>query len=84
LSAAGEWLAPGSSELAARCTALVAGGKSEPLACSEEAPVWGGIGLLLYLGYGYRNSHVGRGIAARDELAAGGLREASSHPDYMR
>lgn len=25
-------------------------------------PVWGGIGLLLYLCYGYRNSHVGRGV----------------------
>jgi APA family basic amino acid/polyamine antiporter len=37
MSAAGEWLAPGSSELAARCAALVATGKSEPLACSEEA-----------------------------------------------
>lgn len=25
-------------------------------------PVWGGIGLLLYFVYGYRKSHVGRGI----------------------
>jgi len=37
MSAAGEWLAPGSSRLAARCAALVASGKIEPLACSEEA-----------------------------------------------
>lgn len=37
MSAAGAWLAPGSSELAARCTALIAGGKGEPLACSHEA-----------------------------------------------
>ena len=37
MSAAGEWLAPGSSELAARCADLIAAGKSEPLACSQEA-----------------------------------------------
>jgi basic amino acid/polyamine antiporter, APA family len=25
-------------------------------------PIWGGLGLLLYFAYGYRKSHVGRGI----------------------
>jgi APA family basic amino acid/polyamine antiporter len=33
----GEVLAPGSSELAARCAQIVAGGTTEPLACSHEA-----------------------------------------------
>ena len=35
-SAMGEWLAPGSAELGARCTTLMAAGQ-EPLACSKEA-----------------------------------------------
>ncbi|WP_298091354.1 amino acid permease [uncultured Sphingomonas sp.] len=35
--AAGTLLAPGSSEMAARCQALVAGGAMEPLPCSREA-----------------------------------------------
>ena len=25
-------------------------------------PIWGSIGLLLYFGYGYRHSHLARGI----------------------
>ena len=33
----GEVLSPGSSELAARCAAIVASGAKEPLACSHEA-----------------------------------------------
>ncbi|HEY0414366.1 MAG TPA: amino acid permease [Allosphingosinicella sp.] len=33
----GEVLAPGTPELAARCASIVAGGASEPLACSHEA-----------------------------------------------
>ena len=37
LSATGEWLAPGSAELSARCATLTAAGKTAPLACSEEA-----------------------------------------------
>jgi APA family basic amino acid/polyamine antiporter len=33
-------------------------------------PIWSGIGLLLYFAYGYRHSHVGRGITEVPELAA--------------
>ena len=36
LNAAGQWLAPGSTELAARCATLASAG-TEPLACSKEA-----------------------------------------------
>jgi len=38
-------------------------------------PVWSGIGLLLYFAYGFRHSHVGRGIAtvAPDKDAPPGL-----------
>ncbi|MFD1952463.1 amino acid permease [Sphingomonas arantia] len=36
LNAAGQWLAPGSTELAARCATITAAGV-EPLACSKEA-----------------------------------------------
>ncbi|GGE89391.1 amino acid permease [Sphingomonas prati] len=36
LNAAGQWLAPGSTELAARCATISAAGV-EPLACSKEA-----------------------------------------------
>ena len=25
-------------------------------------PIWGGIGLLIYFAYGYRKSHLGRGV----------------------
>jgi APA family basic amino acid/polyamine antiporter len=35
--AAGRVLEPGTSELAARCSALIAGGALEPLSCSKEA-----------------------------------------------
>jgi APA family basic amino acid/polyamine antiporter len=52
----GEILAPGSSELAARCAQIVAGGATEPLACSHEALAhvlrvvgWGKIGNLMGL-----------------------------------
>ncbi|WP_213981110.1 amino acid permease [Sphingomonas sp. dw_22] len=33
-----------------------------PLEAMLVLPVWGGIGLILYFAYGYRKSHVGRGI----------------------
>jgi len=33
-----------------------------PFDAKMVLPVWGGLGLLLYFLYGYRNSHVGRGI----------------------
>jgi APA family basic amino acid/polyamine antiporter len=32
-------------------------------------PVWSGIGLVFYFAYGYRHSHVGRGITEVPELA---------------
>jgi APA family basic amino acid/polyamine antiporter len=35
--AAGNVLAPGSAEMAARCQAIIAGGMTEPLVCSKEA-----------------------------------------------
>ena len=31
-------------------------------------PIWSGIGLLFYFAYGYRHSHVGRGITKAPEL----------------
>ena len=33
-------------------------------------PIWGGIGLVVYLLYGFRKSHVGRGLVEVPELAA--------------
>ena len=33
-------------------------------------PLWGGIGLVLYFAYGYRKSHVGRGIIEVHEADA--------------
>ena len=36
-SATGSWLAPGSVALSQRCSAIIAGGALEPLACSHEA-----------------------------------------------
>ena len=58
MSAGGEWLSPGSTELAERCTAIVAAGAHEPLACSHEALAH----VLRELGY----LHVGNlvGLAA--------------------
>lgn len=35
---------------------------SLPVAAMLVLPVWGGIGILFYLLYGYRKSHVGRGL----------------------
>jgi basic amino acid/polyamine antiporter, APA family len=74
MSAAGEWLAPGSSELAARCAALVATGKSEPLACSEEALAH----VLRTLGYLRIGNLIGlaaflitRGWCCRSGMASG-------------
>jgi APA family basic amino acid/polyamine antiporter len=32
-------------------------------------PVWSGIGLLFYFAYGYRHSHIGRGVTEVPELA---------------
>ncbi len=33
-----------------------------PFDAKMVLPIWGGVGLLLYFVYGYRHSHVGRGI----------------------
>ena len=33
-------------------------------------PIWGGVGLVIYLLYGFRKSHVGRGVVDVPELAA--------------
>ena len=33
-----------------------------PLDAKLVLPIWGGIGLVIYFSYGYRKSHVGRGI----------------------
>jgi APA family basic amino acid/polyamine antiporter len=57
-STIGEWLSPGSTALAERCAAIVAGGAQEPLACSHEALAH----VLRQLGY----LHVGNlvGLAA--------------------
>jgi len=33
-----------------------------PFDAKMVLPVWGGIGLLFYFLYGYRKSHVGRGL----------------------
>lgn len=55
-SLAGEFLAPGSPELAGRCAAIVASGATEPLVCSKHALVhvlqtinWPSIGWLVGL-----------------------------------
>jgi APA family basic amino acid/polyamine antiporter len=58
MSAAGDWLSPGSTELAERCASIIATGAHEPLACSHEALAH----VLRELGY----LHVGNlvGLAA--------------------
>ena len=33
-----------------------------PLEAMAVLPIWGGLGLLIYFAYGFRKSHVGRGI----------------------
>jgi APA family basic amino acid/polyamine antiporter len=33
-----------------------------PLAAILVLPIWGAIGLLIYFGYSYRASHLGRGL----------------------
>ena len=33
-----------------------------PLESKLVLPIWGGIGLVFYYAYGYRKSHVGRGL----------------------
>ena len=42
-----------------------------PVDAQLVLPVWGGLGLLLYFLYGYRKSHVGRGIVETHEQDAG-------------
>jgi APA family basic amino acid/polyamine antiporter len=34
-----------------------------PISSILVLPIWGGIGLVVYFAYGYRKSHVGRGLA---------------------
>jgi APA family basic amino acid/polyamine antiporter len=41
-----------------------------PFDAKMVLPLWGGIGLLIYFLYGYRKSHVGRGLVDVPELAA--------------
>jgi basic amino acid/polyamine antiporter, APA family len=55
----GEVLSPGSAELAARCSAIVASGAAEPLACSHEALAyvlksvgWNKLGAMIGLAAG--------------------------------
>ena len=42
-----------------------------PVDAQMVLPVWGGLGLLLYFLYGYRKSHVARGIVETHEQDAG-------------
>ncbi|WP_296598423.1 amino acid permease [Phenylobacterium sp.] len=39
-----------------------------PFDAKMVLPVWGGFGLLIYFAYGYRKSHVGRGLIETHEL----------------
>jgi APA family basic amino acid/polyamine antiporter len=41
-----------------------------PLSSILVLPIWGGIGLVVYFSYGYRKSHVGRGLTEVHELDA--------------
>ncbi|WP_380873011.1 amino acid transporter [Sphingomonas sp. DBB INV C78] len=43
---------------------------SLPFEAQMVLPVWGGVGLLLYFAYGYRASHVGRGLVEVHETDA--------------
>jgi APA family basic amino acid/polyamine antiporter len=38
-----------------------------PISSILVLPIWGGIGLVVYFAYGYRKSHVGRGLAEAHE-----------------
>ncbi|HKT75224.1 MAG TPA: amino acid permease [Sphingobium sp.] len=42
-----------------------------PVDAQLVLPIWGGLGLLLYFAYGYRKSHVGRGLVETHEQDAG-------------
>ncbi len=52
---------------AAGCVFLYA---NLPISSILVLPVWGGIGLVFYFAYGYRKSHVGRGLTEVHELDA--------------
>ncbi|WP_353229295.1 amino acid permease [Novosphingobium sp.] len=41
-----------------------------PLSSILVLPIWGGVGLVVYFAYGYRKSHVGRGLSEVHELDA--------------
>jgi basic amino acid/polyamine antiporter, APA family len=43
---------------------------SLPLTAILVLPVWGAIGLLVYFGYSYKRSHVGRGVEGYDDEPA--------------
>lgn len=42
-----------------------------PIDAQLVLPIWGGIGLVLYFIYGYRKSHVGRGLVETHEQDSG-------------
>lgn len=41
-----------------------------PFDAKMVLPIWGGLGLIIYFGYGYRKSHVGRGLVETHETDA--------------
>lgn len=47
-----------------------------PVDAQLVLPIWGGIGLIIYFLYGYRRSHVGRGLVEIHEQGA----DARPHP----
>ncbi|MEO7177830.1 MAG: amino acid permease, partial [Allosphingosinicella sp.] len=55
-----------------------------PMAAMLVLPIWGAVGILIYFLYGYRTSHVGRGLSEVHETELGDLQPPIPGVDEAR